>query len=704
MVDPRIAAILEKSGKPIEIPASDDRGMDWVSMRALARKPKARSEISRICNLPICTPLDPEEFEEINLMHLKPEAIRDGFLLEEGQAEAIAAFQENDGLFAPLPVGSGKTLISLRCIGIATEKGVERSVLFVPPEVYAQLVQRDIAWVRKRLPLGCTFYKMGGLGPERRMALAGGGRRGCWIIPYSLLSRPDSYDLLVKIQPELMVFDEAHMLKNKGSARTKRILTFYEKYRPRCVFLSGTMTAKSIKDYAHLMVMALREGACLPLDQNIVQEWSAVLDSEQKGTDDWHQKTAGPGPLRPLISWSNVNFPETQLPHDVSGFRRAYLNRLSTTPGVVNRAGKGIPCSLIFTNVKADRLAAPGGAQLDELVEKLNNEWVTPVGDELEHAMTVWKWNYELTAGIYNARPWPSIEDLMERHRWDGNTAKQVLAASQEYHTNLQLYHKELRNWFKTFKHKPGLDTPMTVAGDMKRNGCENVSRDLYEAWVTKEQSDFAQRVERDKIPVRVCPYKVIEAVKWAKRQKSAGGIIWYYNQALGDWIYEEMVNAGLPTVHCVAGPKMNKLLTADNAVEMFAGKFLVASVSAHGTGKNLQHFMQNQIFVQLPPTEQRTEQSVGRTHRRGQLADEVTVTTLISNTYDEMALAALLNDAMYVRETMDDPRKLLVGTWNPMPIVYGSHLLIRAGANAKMLNARQQQLLQERFDEFADK
>lgn len=704
MVDSRIAALLEKGGHaPIELPASDDAGFDFIAKRALAKKPGSRSEISRICALPIAEPLDEDEFEAVNLMHVKPDALADGFILEPDQAAALITFQEQDGLFAPLPVGSGKTLISLRCIGIATEKGIERSVLFVPPEVYSQLINRDISWVRKRLPLGCTFYKMGGIGPDRRRALAG-GRRGCWIIPYSLLSRPDSYELLIKIRPQLIVCDEAQNLKNKHSARTKRFLTYCKEHLPNCVFLSGTMTRKSLKDYAHLLALALKDKAPIPLDAAVVQEWAAVLDSEQKGTEAFHGKTTGSGPLRPLIAWSNQNFPKTKLEFDVPGLRRAYLNRFSTAPGVVNGSGKGIPTSLIFENVKGDPMTRDGGGQLTELIEKLNSEWVTPVGDELEHAMTVWKWNYELTAGIYNARPWPTVGALMDRHGWKKHEAEQILAASQEYHEALQAYHKELRTWFRTYRHKPGLDTPMTVARDMSVNGNLNVSAQLYRAWLEKEELDFEQRVERDKVPVRVCDYKVHLAYEWAKKKrKNPGGIIWYYHQEMGLWLDEFLTEKGIDCVHFPAGKKSNDALTEEGAAERWRGRFLICSMSAHGTGKNLQ-YMQDQLYVQLPPTEDKAEQATGRTHRKGQMADEVFVTTAISNTYDEMSLAALLNDSIYVRETMDDPRKLLTGTWNPMPIVYGSQLLIRAGAQSKLLNARQQQLLQERFAKNSDK
>ena len=124
---------------------------------------------------------------------------------------------------------------------------------------------------------------------------------------------------------------------------------------------------------------------------------------------------------------------------------------------------------------------------------------------------------------------------------------------------------------------------------------------------------------------------------------------------------------------------------------------FLIASISAHGTGKNLQ-FLTDQLFVQLPVSEQKMEQAVGRTHRKGQKEDLVTISTLISNEIDEMALASHLNDATYVFETTGESRKLLVATWNPVPTIYASEVLARAGAQSKRLNARQQMLLQEKF------
>lgn len=677
------------------LPTSDNAGADFISRRLLNRSPEKRDEMQRICSLPISEPLDPDEVEAIRALHTKPEA-PEGFELSEGQAAALYWYDRMGGLFAPLPVGAGKTLISLRCVGIAHENGIDRIVLFVPPQVYSQLIQRDIGWARARVPLGCTFYKMGGLSAERRRALAGGGRRGCWVIPYSQLSCKDSFEILKMIRPGLIIFDEAHALKNRRSARTKRILTYFREFRPNCVALSGTMTAKSLNDYAHILMMCLGQGSPVPMDANTIQEWAAVIDSEQKQTEDFHKKTTGTGPLRPLVAWSNHNFPETKLDFDPQGFRASFRNRLITAEGVVTMAGEEVGASLVFENVKADKMAHDGGARLAELQKKLEEEWVTPQGDEIEHAMLVWKWNAELTGGIYNSLVWPTVEELVEKRGAKENEAEHLLRASQDHHEATQQYHRDLRAWFSASAHKPGLDTPMLVGRNMAVYGARDVGDKLYLSWLEKEELDFTGRLQRVSIPVRVCPYKIMEALKWARKQPD-GGIVWFFNKEVGRWAYEIFEKAGVPCIFAPSGKTADDFLNSPEAAELCRGKFLIASVKAHGTGKNLQ-FLTNQFYIQLPATETNAEQAVGRTHRRGQEADEVLVTTCISSTFDEMSLAALLNDAVYVLETMTLPRKLLTGSWNPMPIIYGSNILIRAGAQAKMLNARQQQLLKDRF------
>lgn len=697
-MDAAVTAFFERRSKREPEPAPPPSAMafqtpmDFIVARKLSEDPESVSDIQRICRLPISSPLTPLELEAISSEHVKPEQYEQGFRLKPVQAEALQSFAERGTLFGSIEVGGGKTLIALRCISLAFEMDLcQRAILLVPPNVYSQLIDHDIGWARKRVQLGVTFHLLGGKSPEARRTLAQ-ARRGCWIMPYSLLSAKDASEILELIKPDLIFADEAHNLKNrKTSARTRRLLAYWKKHRPRFAATSGTITAKSLRDYAHLVMMSLGQGSPLPMDLEKVDEWAAVLDSEQ-AQEAHHSRSTNSGPLRPLINWSNVNFPSTPLTFDVQGFRRAYQFRLLTTPGVISSPPDSLGTSLVIEN-RRDGLVP--NEELLRLTRQLNDTWTTPDGDELEHAMQVWKWKMELTAGFYSSLKWPSKETLAKRKGISEQHADELISKSIEHHKAKQLYHRELRAWFASRPHKAGLDTPMLVGSDMARHGAKNVGDHLYGVWMNARALDFEERIDRDSTPVRICDYKVQEAVRWAKGRED--GIIWFWNQAIGVWITEALKAAGIPVIHCPAGKEANEFLTKPDADIRCKGKFLVCSIEGHGTGKNLQ-FMVDQLMVQLPHTEQSAQQTIGRTHRTGQKADVVEVTTLICNEADEMGFAAILNDAMYVSETMGSSRKVLVASYNPIPTIYASSMLQRAGIQARLLNARQQQMLGDKF------
>lgn len=684
--------LARKRKAPPEEPRVGRTATDALVHRMLQDSPKVLSEIERICSIPIQQPFSDSDIDAIQQIHVKPEALDSGFRLQRVQAEAIQTFQETGAVFGPIEVGGGKTLLALRCLGIAFENGLQRACLFVPSQVHTQLVEHDIGWARKRVPLGYTVYALGGLNPQKRMALAG-GRRGVWIVPYSLLSARDASELLERIRPELMMFDEAHLLKNRTAARTKRILTYLKAHPDtRVSALSGTMSSKSIKDYAHLITHTLGEGAPVPKDAQVVSDWAATIDSDQAAEGHYQPRTAT-GPLRPLINWSNKNFPKTPLDFSVQGFRHAFRNRLLTTPGVVSSPADSLGTSLYIENISVPS-HTPLLKQLQDQLEEL---WLTPSGDEIEFAMQKWKWATELSAGIYNDLVWPDAGQIAERRRIAPGDAEEFLKRSKDHHKLQQAYHKELRGWFQGHAHKPGLDTPMLVGASMARYGDRDVGSKLYTAWLTMKNAEFDEMVERDSVPVRVCDYKMQATIKLMKASDLGEGIVFYHHQTAGNWLVELAQAAGLPAVHCPAGKAANDFLTSAGAESRCRGKWLICSISAHGTGKNLQ-FLSDQIYLQIPHNEMTAQQSIGRTHRQGQKADSVTCTTLISNPQDELILASLLNDSIYMLETTASQRKLLQANWNPMPTVYGTHQLQRAGLQSKVLTAKQQLMLTERF------
>lgn len=656
------------------------------------------SEINRICGLPVCPELTKDEQEAMNQDLLLADAYDKGFRLFPTQADAIAQFMQFNGLIGPIPVGWGKTLT---CFAISAHAykhlGVERIALFAPPAVMPQLIGHDLAWIRTKIHVPFGVHILHGKPKARRRKIAEARLPGMYIIPYSLLSTTDSSEVLDMIRPQLIVADEAQNIKDRSAARTKRVLAYIEDHKPLGACLSGTITSKSIRDYWHLSRWCLGNNNPLPNTPSMAAEWAAILDAEMGNAP--LPESASSGPLAPLVSWANDLDPASKYPKTRTGFRKAYQLRLVTAPGVTAPPENEIATGLVFENRPVeDHKAAPNWQKLDDLMKKVEDEWVTPNGDEIDHAIHKWKWLYELSAGFYNELSWPTAHVYASRKSISINEAEDILHRAKIHHALGQDYHKALRS-FLQYHSQPGLDTPFLVGQSMHQHGDRDVPSDLYHAWTDWKDADFEDRPDRDSTAVRVCPYKINQAVEWAKRlPKRAGGIIWVYHQEIGLWAYEELRRAGIEAVHCPAGNQgSERILDKNNA-----SKVVVASLTGHGTGKNLQHF-QHQFVLQWPRSETLCEQFVGRTHRNGQQADEIVVVTNDTLEFDRLNRAASINDSLYVQQTTGARRKLIIGTYSPMPRIYPPELLIERGLQPKRLTREQLEAMQERFGEISE-
>ena len=668
---------------------------------ALQHSPAKLGEVDRICALPICFPLTTEELEAMNTFHIKADAPEnpDGspFTLKATQAEAFYSYETYGKVFGPIEVGGGKTLIALRICAMAHERGrVKKSMIVVPPGVMGQLIDRDIPWARRRVPLGQSFVVMHRKPADERMAIAMHTSRGCFLVPYSMLSHADGSMLLEYINPELIVFDEAHNLANLRSARTRVIDKFVEKKGNSLtvVALSGTCTKKSLKEYAHILRWTHAEKSPVPLDDDVVNEWGALIDADGNFWDKTTDQRVGTAPMRPLVHWSNEHFKHEHLKFDVEGMRRALQNRLLTAPGIVPAPADALGATLIITNEPC-KLEGKGADKLKELDDRIETMWVAPDGTEIDWAMHKFNHRYILSSGLYYDHQWPQPEHYAELRRVSYDEACNHISQAMDHHEAAQEYHKCVREWLK-YNELPGLDRPMLIGRSCSLHGEQFVGKALYQAWKRAKDLEFDGMPERTQVPIRVCDYKVQAAIRWTKKQKR-GGIVWYLNDGLGEWVAELAERAGLPVVHCPAGERFNKILRDPEAPKLFERAFAICSIKAHSVGKNLQYF-DRQFFLQFPRPESDAQQVLGRLHREGQAADEVQTFTCISTDIDEISLAATLNDSVYVFETWASARKVLIANWNPMPSIYGAELLKRAGADAKQLNIRQRQLLEEQF------
>ncbi|MCP4897863.1 MAG: DEAD/DEAH box helicase family protein [bacterium] len=662
--------------------------------------PTGYVEVGRIVQLPIVDELTKAEFEAYCEDNILAETFRKGWRFFPPQAEALLAYEMYSGLMAPIGVGWGKTLISLGIAERAYRKGLRKILLLVPPEVYLQLVKTDIPWARSKIPLTVPLHGMGLRSREYRRMMAHSNKKGCYILPYSCLSTKDTSEVLEKIQPQLIIGDEVHKLKNRQAARTKRLLTylrdrFEDGHETEFVGMSGTVTAKSIRDYHHLIKAALGPNCPLPLSTQMASDWSIVIDTNASPS------RSQTGPLRPLVEWARKNYPNEDFPITVPGFRKAFKLRLNTAPGVVATGDTEIGTSIIISNrpiIKPE--AFEGWSKLEGLMDKVVDEWITPTGDEIEHAIHTWKWLYELSAGFYNELYWPEPEQVAIKFDIDIDEAKRRLKKAQIHHTLKQDYHRTLRHWLDAHS-RAGLDTPMLVALDMSKVEHRNVGTELYEAYKAMKDAEFEDMPERLSRAIRICPFKIDAAAEWASKlgkQRNGdpvGAIIWVHHKEMGQWCYEALLEAGINALHCPAGNAGNRaILDPENG-----NKVIVASMTAHGTGKNLQHF-QKQYFLQWPRPATTAEQTLGRTHRNGQEADELIVSTNWTTEFDYLNFAACLNDSLYIHQTTGTRQKLVYCGYDPLPPIFPPEVLKERGFQPKMLSGEQRHILDMKFTE----
>ena len=696
VVSARAALHAQLSGKRLDIPSV--------------------AEIVRITSLSTERLLTPEEVEHISRQEVLASAF-DGpekFRLSESQARTLFWFDLLGGAFCAIGVGKGKTLITIMAAERAFRAGIQRMVLVMPPGACHQFSVQGLPFARKRVPVTVPFHFIGGRSAAERRKLSRSKKIGCYVMASSQFSTTDTRSVddqvgvLDAIDPQLFIIDEVHEFKRKGTARTDRLMDFIEQKSPAGVVLSGTITNKSIEDYHHLIRWCLGKSSPLPMSRQMAQQWGQIIDAEADPTPSMT------GPLRPLIDWARMWFREETFSDDKVGFRRAYRLRLTSAPGVIASGDEDLGTSLV---IKTEPVAKPeeatGWAQLQEHIKEVEELWLTPSGDEIEHAFHTYKWMHELSAGFYNLLTWPETSEMVRRKGVSAETAEQVLVGAKAHHEARQQYARKLRDWLDKYG-RAGLDTPMLVGAAMHRNGWEDVGRELYDVWkYSKDLEEDATPpwnkpgavLERDSHAVQVCDYKVRAAIEWAeeitnRRENKGkyGAIIWYHHIEVGEWLEKLARAARLNYLHAPAGPVANKAL-ADLSN---GNKVVLASISAHGQAKELQHF-QHQYVLQWPRSAKTAEQMLGRCHRRGQQADELVVVKNDTIDWDIWNFATSLNNALYIQQTLGNDQKMIYCGYDPMPRVFPPEILRERGfQGVKKLDKEGKELMTDLFGGFS--
>lgn len=518
-------------------------------------------DLNRIAAVPSWVP------DRLELEDLKATLqLTGGMELRDIQARALLSAQYAGGLFAPIGVGQGKTLIAAllptvldrRAVVLTTPSLVKQAVSMVKEYSRHFLIRRDVKWVG-----------------------------------YSTLSTASGQRILEDLDPDLIICDEAHNLKDRSSARTKRFLRFM-KHKPGTILcaLSGTITKRSVMDFAHLLELALGDASTLPHHWPTLKEWSEVLDVPKTGAP------RHPGHLRAVFG-ADVR----------DGWRRKFIS----TCGVVASEADDVGSTLIIR-----RRPLPEHPIVLQQTKRLHERWERPDGEPLTTAMEVAAVERQIRLGGHYRWDWPLGVSVAEQLRW---------------HDTRKYWLRALKLLMDMDGNKPGRDSPMLMERCVARGEYE----DAFHFW---EQWQLAKReIVGPKSVWSTLTLDPLEDIVAMVREPEC---IWtdivavgHKLAQLGGWRY---YGAGDDTI-----------------IHEDGSKPIVASIQAHGTGRNLQMFSRA-LVAGGGPTGLVWQQMLGRHHRQGQTADEVRFDVLFPE-----ELKAARADAKFIQEITGETQKLML-------------------------------------------
>lgn len=533
-------------------------------------------EFLRVFNLPRRPHAPTQAFAELLTQHLKTTA--GTMTLFPTQAFALAEAHDNNGLFGPIPVGEGKTLISILANTVMSSS---RPVLRPLNMTSSQLLPKfwhDVKTQRVHWRFDETKIRA---------------------ISYDTLSNPRHATILDDLAPDLFILDEAHKLSG-NSSRTRRFLKYLKAHPDtRLVVLSGTIMRKSLMDFWQLLRYTLGTNCPLPLRWNEIQDWDSVLGSNQR---------PGTIPRKPgaLMKFCNPG----------EGVKEGYARRFLETPGIVGSTGPTVTAELVLRERPAKLPSSIASVLYD-----LRQSYRTPWGEELEDVTALWRIARQLAVGFYYKWLWPG-----------GKTDHEWLEARRNWH-------RDLRDVLR--RNISGQDSPALVGRAILAG---KIDVRTYWAWhAVKGRYKPTPPVEA----VWLSDCIVDDAAAWLQEHR---GIVWYEHKAFGERLAQKY---NIP--HYGAGKKASTDILTES-------RPMVASIMAHGTGKDLQHYNAN-LLVCAPSSGKTFEQLLARTHRLGQRAETVTADMYLHIAEIKDGVAKATQDAKTIEALQQAPQKLCYAT-----------------------------------------
>lgn len=497
--------------------------------------------------------------------------------LKPGQERALAEAERAGGLIASLPVGMGKTLISALLPSVVECK---RPFVFTRAALVDK-THREFEELRKEFKI----------------------RRDIQICSYEDLSSQRFASLLEDRKPDLLVCDEAHSLKNKDSARTKRFLRYCGEHTPKVCLFSGTLLSASLEDLWHLCLVTFWDKSPLPQKWITLQDWSCVIDRDSFFPT---------GAQLARLSWMAAHSPlgeDHRLQERIQdGFRRWF----EAQPGIVYETASSCASSLAL--VRYDD--GDKSSELLDAISALEELWLLPDGTELFFPWEFGRARQQLECGFYYRWVWPGgVEDKPWR-----------MARNE--------YGKLIRDILKVPEAKEAkIDSPAQAEKWLHAQGFGN--HPTVVAWAAQKH-----KPEPPRETVWIDQTSQLKAQALAKKESA---ILWCYHKAQLDLAREngmECYGAGEDFKESPRRP-------------------VALSLGAHGTGRNLQAW-DHAILPSLPTHQVKIQQLIGRLHREGQKSDTV-FWSVPAGPFWNGVLDRARTNAEWAKRTSGEEQKLLL-------------------------------------------
>jgi len=501
------------------------------------------------------------------------------------QSAALIEAAMANGLFGMIAVGKGKELI---CLALPTAMDSENTVLLVKAGLKKQVLREAETFYNKHFNLPLDIIT---------------------VLSYNDLSSKPQHDILERINPDLVIANEAHCLSRMESARTKRFHGFMrESAKTRFCALSGTMTTRSITDYNDLIELALRKLSPVPDGYREVNDWAGALDVKPA-------YCMQPGVL---MRWCD----EGESVQD--GYRR----RLVQSLGVVASGEDELGVSLVIR-----KLTPTIPPEMKKILAHVESTWEL---DDIQYAtaLDMARLRKQLACGFYYRWVWPDDEPnyawLEARSNWNAEVAQKLKYATKglDSESFLEEAAERYRLWEEAGRPRP----KPKKAWDSG----------MWAAW-----REMKYIPEPPKEAVWKHDFLVKEALAWVKKHPERS-IIWTSWTAVGKRIAQK--------------GKLPFYGAGTDASEATA-PVIVATIQSQGTGKNLQHQYSNNLILVVPPNGKILEQLLGREHRHGQPKDEVLYEWFGHTKELEDSMAAAIDDAEYIERTTGQRQKVLYAT-----------------------------------------